>query len=219
MISRKQIAADYDVFWGERLEVSDDWTRLGMRPLRMQAVHLLAPFAGRILDVGCGNGLALAALSGKTSLAVGCDISLRALRDAEVHGDVVRADACQLPFPNETFQSVLMLDALEHVIDKPALVRECYRVLEARGKLALTTPLPKATGGHGDRRQPYDKPATYEEIKQMTSGLFRLQAARGIGWTPRGFSRLTWMLPTRMYATFPILLERSTEVLLFFEKG
>ena len=218
MISKKQIAADYDVFWQQGFRPSDDWTQLGAAPLRMQAIRLLAPSKARILDVGCGNGLALAALQRQGLSAIGCDISLRALQDARRHGDVTRADACHLPFRSGSFRYLLMLDALEHVIEKPALIRECHRVLSEAGEMVLTTPLPKATGGRGDERQPYDKPATYREIMDMTAGRFRLQTAKGVGWIPRRLGRLTRIVPGPLYITFPAFLENSTEVLLLFKK-
>ncbi len=219
MTSKRQIADDYDRFWKEGLTPSDDWTRLGKRPLRMQALRVLPRSPGRILDIGCGNGLALAALRQRSIQAIGCDISTRALHDARAQGVVVRADASLLPFRSATLDTLLVLDALEHVIEKAALVRECHRVLTPRGQMLVTTPLPKATGGRGDDRQPYDRPATLPEILDMTSGLFRLRGARGVGWTPRGLGRLAWVIPTQVYPSLPFILKRSTEVLLVFEKG
>jgi 2-polyprenyl-3-methyl-5-hydroxy-6-metoxy-1,4-benzoquinol methylase len=113
-----------------------------------------------------------------------------------------------------------MLDAFEHVVEKESLLRECWRVLCHSGIVILTTPLPRATDGAGDRRQPYDHPATYAEIAAMSTGLFRLQAAKGTLHLKafRGLSRLLRLIPSRLFIMFPILLHKSSEILLVLEK-
>ena len=62
----------------------------------------------RILDIGCGAGRHLSALSGGGSvLSAGLDLSLPLLRDARAHGlAVVRADMRRLPFRAAGFDLV-----------------------------------------------------------------------------------------------------------------
>jgi SAM-dependent methyltransferase len=183
----------------------------------MQALRLVTSTARPVLDVGCGNGLALEKLRDKGLDAVGCDISIRALRDAKIHGDVVRADGTFLPFRSNTFRSILLLDALEHIAEKQRLVEECWRILANNGIFIVTTPCPRATRGLGDRRQPYDRPATYSEIRAMTEGLFELQIANGslaiggLSFGTRGPLSALWM-------KFPDLLEWCSEILLVLRK-
>jgi len=216
-ISKRRIAEDYDRFWRDGWNPSDDWTKLGQKPLRMMALGEIPTHPGLILDLGCGNGLALAQLRKRHLEAVGCDISLRALEDARSDGMVVRADGSRLPFSSKSFGCVLILDALEHVVEKASLIRECWRVLGDGGVAIITTPLARATGGQGDPRQPYDKPTTYSEIISMTTQLFRLRFARGV-IAIRG-TGLSWSgLPPAFYLRFPILLEKSNEILLVLAK-
>jgi 2-polyprenyl-3-methyl-5-hydroxy-6-metoxy-1,4-benzoquinol methylase len=114
-----------------------------------------------------------------------------------------------------------MLDAFEHVVEKEKLIRECWRVLCDSGIVLLTTPLPRATDGAGDRRQPYDRPATYAEIVAMSTGLVRLRAAKGT-FHLRRFKGLAMMLrwiPRQLFMAFPILLHKSSEILLVLEKA
>ena len=220
MISKEKIVKDYEYFWENVWDSSDDWRDSGEGALRKRAMELLPTDSGRILDLGCGNGIAMSVLDEKSIEAIGCDISLRALKDARRHGEVARADGTRLPFRSASFGSVLMLDALEHVVEKSLLVRECWRVLRECGSVILTTPLPAATDGLGDRRQPYDRPVTYSDIASMTRGLFRLRFARGVFQVRqvRGLTRILRSIPTQFFLKFPVLLDKSSEILLVLEK-
>ncbi len=99
---------------------------------------------GRTLDIGCGDGSVLEALRARTSEFVGVDRSPAAveLTRARVPGAaVVEADVQEaLPFPDASFDSVLMLDVVEHLNNPIAAIREIRRVLRPRGFLAVTTP-------------------------------------------------------------------------------
>ncbi len=52
--------------------------------------------------------------------------------------DVV-ADACHLPFEDNSYHTIICTEMLEHVIDPKQVAREFYRVLDTGGKLILTT--------------------------------------------------------------------------------
>lgn len=77
----------------------------------------------RVLDIGCGG----------SSLVPG------AVR-VDLGGGDVRADGRQLPFKDESFDVVLCLDVLEHILADFRLIREFVRVLECGGKLLATAP-------------------------------------------------------------------------------
>lgn len=103
-----------------------------------------------VLDIGCGAG-------GKTvyyaSLGVkkirGLEILEKYREEAEnlakAHNladkfEFVRGDAADMPFEDETFDTIIMNDAMEHV-DKPEkVIEECYRVLKKDGRLYLNFP-------------------------------------------------------------------------------
>ena len=217
MVDKQRIAHEYDRFWADVWDSSDDWTKVGKKSLRMFALQNLPSNPGRVLDLGCGNGLAMSLLRQRNQKVIGCDISLGALRAARLQGEVARADGTRLPFRSSSFRYVLLLDALEHVVEKRSLVRECWRVLANDGMVALTTPLPSATNGLGDRRQPYDRPATYSEIVSMTSGLFRICRAKGV-FELRGVGTVWRVLPSRLFTELPVLLEKASEIMLIFSK-
>jgi demethylmenaquinone methyltransferase/2-methoxy-6-polyprenyl-1,4-benzoquinol methylase len=45
-----------------------------------------------------------------------------------------------LPFPDDFFERVIMVDALHHVIDQPASAREMFRVLKPGGRIIIEEP-------------------------------------------------------------------------------
>jgi ubiquinone/menaquinone biosynthesis C-methylase UbiE len=94
--------------------------------------------AGSILDVGCGYGAYSDALMKEGLACVGCDINLEYLRKAAQHGlPVVNVDT-KLPFPDRSFDSVLMFEVIEHVPDLQKILGEAFRV--ARKNVLITVP-------------------------------------------------------------------------------
>lgn len=86
----------------------------------------LLPDQGRILDVGCGDGLlASLVLRGKPNVSVtGIDVMVR----SEAHIPVQKFDGRTIPFADRTFDAVMFVDVLHHT-DAPAiLLREAARV-------------------------------------------------------------------------------------------
>lgn len=90
----------------------------------------------RVLDVGCGNGRYLAALSSLGVIAIGCDLSVGMLR-AGIKTSVVAADVMNLPFPAGAFDVVLAPHMLYHVGDRETAAREMRRVLAPGGRCAV----------------------------------------------------------------------------------
>jgi SAM-dependent methyltransferase len=97
-----------------------------------------------VLDSGCGMGFYLIALQELRELRlVGLDPDGARLRFAETRGaraDLVQGDAAALPFPDDSFDRVLMSEVLEHLPDDAAGLREAMRVLRPGGILAISVP-------------------------------------------------------------------------------
>ena len=106
---------------------------------------------GRLLDVSCGEGAFLVFARRAGFRAVGIDFSLAALRKLPATHDgapVALANAQQLPFADNSFDSVTNIGSLEHYFDPAAGVREMARVLRPGG-VALVL-LPNAFGLFGN---------------------------------------------------------------------
>ena len=92
----------------------------------------------KILDVGCGAGLATNALALKSYEVFGVDLAEGALEEAKKRDTTksvkyIKADALELPFENESFDSVISLDFLEHVYEPQKVITEINRVLKPGG--------------------------------------------------------------------------------------
>jgi SAM-dependent methyltransferase len=91
-----------------------------------RALVELLPQGARLLDVGCGDG-SLAALIHKMRPDVtveGLDVLVR----PETAIPVTRYDGRTLPFPDDSFDAVMMVDVLHHADDATAVLAEARRV-------------------------------------------------------------------------------------------
>jgi SAM-dependent methyltransferase len=114
-----------------------DHVRFVRRALRM------APGRGyeqRVLDVGCGSGLFLGALTGVKG--IGMDVSARAAAAAWRRYGVpaIVGDLNAAPFGEASFDLISMFHVLEHLPDPGAYLRAARRLLAPGGRLVVQTP-------------------------------------------------------------------------------
>ena len=102
---------------------------------------------GPVLDLGCGDGGAIAYLRRRGLDVAGCELpyrepELRRRFGAEV-GDRIRlsSDPGTIPFGDAAFAAVFANQVFEHVGPLPAIARECRRVLRPGGALIAPFPL------------------------------------------------------------------------------
>lgn len=111
----------------------------------------LRPRSGnRILDVGCGEGLAevdLGRLHISQIRLVGIDLVIAkvsaALRETKAHNQRVgfaAADACRLPFIDGAFDSLFCIAVLQHIVDANAAVAEFARATAQNGRIMAVEP-------------------------------------------------------------------------------
>ena len=114
-------------------------------------VDLLRPRSGnRILDVGCGTGTAelrLSRLRLSQVTLVGLDRVVERTATAERTADghnmrasFAAADACQIPFPDGTFDSTFCVAVLQHLPEPAAALREFVRVTRPGGRILAVEP-------------------------------------------------------------------------------
>lgn len=93
---------------------------------------------GRLLDLGCGEGVLLESVDAH---GIGADLNLERLALAAEKGlSVVHADGCHLPFADGCFDTVVCMEMLEHVPDMEALIAEVARVLQPGGYWIISVP-------------------------------------------------------------------------------
>ena len=91
-----------------------------------------------ILDIGCGGGLLSNDLSKIGYHVSGIDIHEEVLQVARNYDQFkkvkyIKADALNLPFPDESFDVVCAMDFLEHIEDYQLALKEGTRVLKKNG--------------------------------------------------------------------------------------
>ena len=126
-------AADYDY----RAFDSPIWLQRYWQRTRHRII--LGYLDGRdgILDIGCGSSRIVLDLPE----AVGMDILQRKLRWLRPrHRRLVRGSCDRLPFDDESFDTVITSEVIEHVPDWPELWTETWRVLRPGGILIVGTP-------------------------------------------------------------------------------
>lgn len=98
--------------------------------------------AGRVLDIGCGNGALLKQLSNRIELGVGVDESEFILeRAAALNGDnknisFNKITGPKLPFQNNEFDTVISMLSFRY-LDWDPMMNEIYRVLKEDGKVLI----------------------------------------------------------------------------------
>ena len=111
------------------------------------ALDLLKPSPGmRILDVGCGTGNFSLKLARLGCNITGIDISEKMLTFArekaqkeQLPAEFMSMDASDLEFPEEVFDAVVSMAALEFMQDQQKTLDEMFRVLKKGGKLLVGT--------------------------------------------------------------------------------
>jgi SAM-dependent methyltransferase len=107
------------------------------------AFEQLVSRTGRHLDLGIGDGTFLSALTDRTALqVVGADPHpgyLASFRAGRPDQPLARIGE-ELPFAEASFDSVTLLDVIEHTRDERSTLDEVHRVLRPGGLLVLTVP-------------------------------------------------------------------------------
>lgn len=113
---------------------------------RREIAPLLPAHAARVLEVGCGTGSTLRWLkdTGRCGETVGMELFESAAADARKHVDrVVVGDAEGLidgTFEAASFDLILCLDVLEHMVDPWAFVAHAEKLLKPGGTMIASIP-------------------------------------------------------------------------------
>lgn len=179
--------------------------------------ELLMKASDPLLVVGCGSANEMRVIPDGMR-AIGIDISSAAIRKSRLsfpQYSYVVADAARLPFSSSCkIKSIVCSEVIEHVRNSQQALRDFYRVLEADGKLYLTTPnwisfygLARAmvrlfgkdlTSGD----QPYDEWSTKKSLATQLEGV-GFTSLRWVGlWFFPPFGKGDIRIPNRFVVPF-----------------
>lgn len=96
-------------------------------------------FHGEVLDIGCGVGNFSSFLSGVNYTGIDLDESLIQYARKHYQGTFVQANATKLPFPDRSFDTVLVTGFFHHLADKDVrkVILEISRVLKNGGHVLI----------------------------------------------------------------------------------
>jgi ubiquinone/menaquinone biosynthesis C-methylase UbiE len=104
--------------------------------------RLRLPTTGRLLDAGGGTGRVSSQLRHLVDEVIISDPSALMLKQAQLKGKLLSAQAHaeRLPFPNASFDRVVVVDALHHFVNQREAVGDLLRVLKPGGRLLIEEP-------------------------------------------------------------------------------
>ena len=115
------------------------YDRLAAKPDKHRFQRILKlPCAGRLLDAGGGTARISSLLNDMIGQVVVNDLSHHMLKQAGKKAMApVRSLVEHLPFADQTFDRILIVDALHHFKDQQRSIQELLRVLKSGGRLAI----------------------------------------------------------------------------------
>ncbi len=162
------------------------------------------PADSRVLELGCGTGKTFCAMQTQGNDVIGIDFSKHAARltqgseSAHTRGQVLIADARDLPFTANAFDAVIAFHVIGHmkIQDRERSVREAWRVLRYGGCLffrEFSTEDFRAGTGRPVEPDTFERNAgilTHYFSEPETTGLFS-------GFTPSSLTTQRWTMPVR----------------------
>lgn len=130
-------------FWGA---AAWDWSRL-VEPCMIPVYYAVFRVVGiapdtRLLDAGCGAGLALWIAGARGAALSGLDASSALLRLASHRlptADLRQGDLTRLPYPDGAFTAVTAFDSVPYAANPLQVLRELRRVATAGAPVAVVT--------------------------------------------------------------------------------
>ncbi len=103
---------------------------------------LALPAAGRLLDAGGGTGRIAASFENLAGQLIVTDISTGMLQQAVQKPclDPLQTHVERLPFPANSFERIVVVDAFHHFCNQQESVAELWRVLAPGGRLVIEEP-------------------------------------------------------------------------------
>ncbi len=144
-----------------------------------------------VLEVGCGEGFGTNFLSPYAKKIVGIDVDKNIIEHCNKkytssNCSFKHYDGYQIPFSDNSFDTVISFQVIEHVQDDINFISEAHRVLKNGGKYILTTPN-KTTRIKKGKKKPWNRFHIREynaiELKKLMEKKFSKVDMKGINAT------------------------------------
>lgn len=138
MITKEEIGLGYDKI-AEKVYVSEEFYN--------EVLDIEPDWRGNVLEAGVGQGVVLKNIQKRGGERInsltGIDLSDRLIamaRNLVPEAKILKADIEQMPFPNDSFDFVVMVDTFQYLLDFDKTLQEVKRVLRPGGKFIVTVP-------------------------------------------------------------------------------
>ena len=147
----------------------------------LKAYYAAKPFIkGDLLELGCGEGRGVELLAPLANSYTGID-KIKEVVDSlsAKYPDYTFSDGVFPPFPYEdnSFDSIITFQVIEHVRDDANFVKEIYRVLKPGGTALMSTPNIKMTLS---RNPWHEREYTAEQLEKLCRNYFEKVEMKGI---------------------------------------
>lgn len=112
-----------------------------LRDIRINKARAFLRPGDRLLDLGCFDRTLLDLAAPMVKKASGIDPLAEPFKDGKIETFKGTIPG-EHPFQEGEFDCITMLAVLEHIIDKDALAKECFRLLAPGGRVIITVPHP-----------------------------------------------------------------------------
>ena len=141
------------------------------------------------LDIGSDNGVISYFLRGRGGAWKSADLDEKAIRSIRelVHCDVYQIDGRRMPFRDNEFDLVVIVDFLEHIESDREFIEELFRVIKPGGALIINVPHIKNSLlrklriaiGQTDEKHGHVRPGyTVADLTGLLSGRFTIVSDR-----------------------------------------
>ncbi len=135
---------------------------------------------GDLLEIGCGEGRGVELLAPKATSYTAVDkieevVNSLSLKFSEA--TFIQANIPPLPFEDNSFDTIVSFQVIEHIKDDNAYLKEIYRILKPEGKAYISTPNIKMTLS----RNPWHiREYTAQELTNLCQKHFKQVEMKGI---------------------------------------
>ncbi len=174
---------------GDAGEKRDFYQRMPPLPVpldRGRLAYAWLPKGGQLLDIGCGAGYHVRHFARRAASVVAIDVdhvalplARRRVRSSRV--TFLRYDGRKLPFADASFDTVSMLDVLDHVTARESLVAEIFRVLRPGGNWIVSVPHRGAFVWLSPENLAMDYPRIYGFVSKLSQVRFWIRDHQASG--------------------------------------